>query len=120
VRDFDDIKWKTWQHARAVRQDRSVAERLLWFKLRSEQLGAKFRRQHPIGHYIVDFFCIERRLVIEIDGPTHAGAEQQDYDARRTEYLNALGYRVLRFTNGQVREAMEHVLERIREALKEP
>lgn len=118
MRDFDKVKWKTWQRAREFRRDRTEAERLLWYKLRTEQLGVKFRRQHAIGEYIVDFICIERKLIVEVDGPTHAEIEQQLHDARRTDFLESLGYRVVRVTNLQVKESMPYVLETILDALK--
>ncbi len=118
MRDFDKVKWKTWQRAHEFRRDQTQAERLLWYKLRTEQLGVKFRRQHPVGDYIVDFICIERQLIVEIDGPSHGEIAQQEHDARRTEHLNFLGYRVVRFTNGQVRDSMSYVLEQIIEELK--
>ena len=117
MRDFDKVKWNTWQRARKFRRDRTQAEKLLWLKLRNEQLGAKFRRQHPIGEYIADFVCIERKLIVEVDGPTHAEIEQQLHDARRTDFLESLGYRVIRVTNLQVKESMSYVLETTFDAL---
>ena len=65
-------------------------------------MGLKFRRQCPLGAYIVDFICIEKMLIIEIDGGQHNEDKQQDYDKRRTEFLNGLGYNVLRFWNNEV------------------
>ena len=69
-------------------------EKLLWRELRNRKLGVKFRRQHPIGEYILDFYSEEARLAVEVDGPHHA--EQHDYDERRDEVLNSLGIGVLR------------------------
>ena len=88
--------------ARENRKNPTPAEALIWQKvLRSKQLDLyKFHRQKPIGPYIVDFYCAELRLVIEIDGDSHA--EQAGYDADRTAYLNNLGLRVLRYANRKV------------------
>jgi very-short-patch-repair endonuclease len=82
--------------SRRLRHDQTDAERKLWGRLRDRQLfGAKFRRQHPIGPFIVDFCCPERLLVVELDGGQHA--TQEDADRRRSDFLAGLGYRVLRF-----------------------
>lgn len=94
------------------------AERHLWKHLRQRQLaGCRFRRQMPIGFYIVDFICLERRLIVEIDGSQHQ--EQQVYDARRDEWLVEQGFRVLRFWNNEVLSHTEGVLMRILEGLQE-
>ncbi len=100
--------------ARELRQPQTPAEAKLWAHLRNRQLdGFKFRRQHPIGRFIVDFYCAACRLVIEIDGDSHA--EQIEYDQARTEWLNDLGYQVIRFTNREVFRRLEAVLEAILE-----
>ncbi len=93
------------------------AERALWQRLRRKQLdGWRFRRQHPVGNFVVDFFCAQARLVVEVDGPIHL--RQQGYDEERIQLLDELkGYRVLRFTNEQVMNDIEIVLEEIRRAL---
>lgn len=89
------------QAARILRANATTAERRLWRYLRAHRLaGYSFRRQEPIGPYIVDFVCPKRRLVIEVDGTSHAS--KFEYDQIRTRYLNALGYRVLRFSNQRV------------------
>jgi len=75
-------------------------------------MGLKFKRQKPIGSYIADFVCWERKLVIEVDGGQHA--EQVEYDIKRTQYLESEGYKVLRFWNNQVMHELESVLEKIR------
>jgi very-short-patch-repair endonuclease len=81
----------------------------LWAHLRKRQLdGLHFRRQHPVGHYIVDFYCHEHRLIIELDGPSHD--EQVTYDDERTAWLEAHDYRIIRFTNEQVQKNLEGVL----------
>ena len=85
------------------------AERLLWQHLRNRQLGEyKFRRQRPIGPYIVDFVCLEKKLVIEVDGGQHAG--QMELDSKRSDYLKEKGYRVMRFWNNEVLKETESVL----------
>ena len=95
------------------------AERALWQRLRGNKLdGWHFRRQHPVDGFVVDFFCAKAKLVVEVDGPIHRS--QREYDAERTRLLSELkGYRVLRFTNEQVMNDMEEVIEAIRKALQE-
>lgn len=113
MRDYDKIPLKNLIRAKHYRRAMTQAEKALWYKLRSEQLGTKFRRQHAIGKYIVDFVSLEHMLVIEVDGPTHASDEQREYDARRTESLQALGFRVVRFPNGAILKSIESVLNSI-------
>ena len=106
------------QRARALRQRATEAERILWEHLRNRRLhGLKFRRQHPLGPYIVDFYCAAHRLVVEIDGPIHES--QREQDVLRSEYLTMYGYRVLRFTNEEVLRDTESVLKRIWQACAE-
>jgi adenine-specific DNA-methyltransferase len=88
------------RRVRRLRQESSDAERLLWKHLRGRQLsGLKFRRQHEFGPYILDFFCAERSLAVEVDGGQHYGDETVAYDRQRTEFLSNNGMRVLRLTN---------------------
>jgi very-short-patch-repair endonuclease len=95
------------------------AERRLWSRLRQRQIaGARFRRQVPIGIYIVDFFCPEHRLIIELDGGQHAADGEKD--ERRTAWLNSRGYRVMRFWNHEIFEEFDPVLEAIGLALTTP
>lgn len=102
--------------AKGLRRNSTDAERLLWNRLRNRQLeDAKFRRQQPIGPYVVDFACMERHLVIELDGGHHA--EQLERDEARTAFLNAEGFRVLRFWNNEVLAQTEAVLAAILGAL---
>ena len=91
------------------------AERLLWSRLRANQLGFKFRRQHEIAGYIVDFVCNERKLIVELDGSQHL--DQRAYDERRTHTLESLNFRVLRYWNNQVLTELEDVLAAIGAAL---
>lgn len=94
----------------------SPAESLLWRNLRGRNIGAlKFRRQHPIKTFILDFYCHEKRLAIEVDGEIHNKSENQKYDDARTEELNSLNIHVMRFTNQEVLSNVHIVLNRIRE-----
>ncbi|MBF8304769.1 MAG: methylase [Dehalococcoidia bacterium] len=104
--------------ARQLRQHSTDAERLLWSQLRRNALeGIKFKRQHPIGPYIVDFVTLENMLVVEIDGGQHNEPKGQQRDKERTEWLEGKGYRVLRFWNNDVLTNIEGVFEMIRQAL---
>ena len=95
-----------------LRNDPTDAERELWLHLRGRRIdGAKFRRQHPFGNYILDFACLERRIVVEVDGGQHA--EAADYDARRTRSLEQAGFVVLRFWNNEVFKDIEGVVDMI-------
>jgi len=104
--------------ARTLRRQSSDAESVLWRHLRARRLmGYKFRRQVVIEPYIVDFVCLEARLIIEADGGQHI--DQMAYDARRTVRLEGMGYRVMRFWNHEVLDELQSVLEQIRAALIE-
>src|SRR5262245_22238141 len=93
-------------------------EKYVWSRIRRKQLGGfKFRRQHPLGPFIVDFVCLERKLVLELDGGQHA--ERADYDAERTEWLEARGYRVFRLWNFEAFKDWEAAEQRIWELLQE-
>ncbi len=101
----------------ALRTDQTHAETLLWHQLRTRRfLQYKFRRQHPIAPYIVDFVCIERKLIVELDGSQHM--TQVEYDEARTRFLEARGFVVLRFWNNDVMVRMDAVLEEIARALE--
>jgi very-short-patch-repair endonuclease len=100
--------------ARKLRANATDCERLMWTYLRAKRFaGVRFRRQHPIGPYIVDFFCPLAKLVIELDGSQHGTDEALAYDAARTAWLEARGYRVLRFSNLEVNENRAGVMESI-------
>ena len=103
--------------ARRLRRELTPAESILWEALRGRQLdGLKFRCQHPVGKFILDFYCPSVKLVIEVDGGIHD--QQQEYDQARTEKLEAFGYRVLRFTDDQVMKDLSAVLETISKAAR--
>ncbi len=104
--------------SRRLCRDATPAERKLWDVLRSASLdGFKFRRQQRLGIYFGDFVCQSVRLVIEVDGRTHDGAEAQAKDERRTAFLEHEGYRVVRFTNAEVMKNLDGVVEAVRFAL---
>ncbi len=104
------------QNARALRANMTDAERVIWRYLRAEQMGVKFRRQAPMGRYIVDFVCFSHRLVIEVDGGQHADSAS---DRVRDAFLVAEGFKVLRFWNNEVLQQLDGVLEVVRLALLE-
>ena len=104
-------------YARGLRRRQTDAERRLWARLRDLRLlGTKFGRQVPIGPYVADFCCRERRLIVELDGGQHA--VRADYDAGRTALLQALGYRVLRFWDNDALANTDGVLQRIAQAVR--
>jgi len=105
------------EHARQLRKNPTDAERALWGKLRLWQLdGIKFRRQQPLGRYIVDFVCLEKRLVVEVDGGQHA--EDANYDSDRDAWLREQGFVILRFWNNDVLKNIEGVMTVIVEKLR--
>jgi very-short-patch-repair endonuclease len=109
-------RWRTTeaiqQRARELRRAQTPAEQKLWARLRHKQLyGLRFRRQHPIERFIVDFCCVARKLVVEIDGHSHA--LQAEYDEDRTAWLEERGYKIIRFTNEQVNHQLDAVLDEI-------
>lgn len=107
------------EFAKQNRQNATEAEEKLWQEVRNRNIdGYKFRRQHPVKGFIPDFICLEKRLIIEIDGGYHAAEEQMKYDAARTEWLKEHGYSLLRFTNDEVLKQMPDVLQRISDALR--
>ena len=104
--------------AKKLRQNMSEAETRLWHHLRAGRLnGYKFRRQQPMGNYIVDFVCVTPKLIIEADGGQHA--EQAEYDQARSLYLNGLGFTVLRFWNDEILRQTDEVLAEILRVLQE-
>ena len=103
------------RNAITLRNGMTDAERRLWSKLRAEQLGVKFRRQHPLGTYVLDFACLSPKLVVEVDGSQHL--DQVSYDARRSAWLEGQGYIVLRFWANEVLSETDGVVARIVEVL---
>ena len=101
--------------SRQLRRDMTIAEQCLWRRIRTQQLGVKFRRQHPAGIYILDFACVELMLALELDGGQHA--EAQVKDEKRTRWLEAKGWKVLRFWNNELLKNIDGVLEEINHTL---
>jgi len=103
-----------------LRNNSTPEEILLWLQLKNSQLGFKFRRQHSIGGYIVDFYCPPKKLVIEIDGSQHFTKENKEYDKVRTEFLKGLNIKVIRFTNLEVATETQNVVKKIKAELTTP
>ena len=111
-------KAATQEYARELRHKNTEAEQKLWSLLRNRQLkGKKFRRQHAIANYVVDFYCNETKLAIELDGNFHIDAQVKEFDKSRTALLNGLGITVLRFWNEEVIKDPSKVLQRISDHL---
>ena len=107
------------ERARRMRHLQTPAEAALWRAIRGRNLGYKIRRQQPIEHFIVDFYCAQARLCIEIDGDSHLEPGQEEYDSFRTARLEELGYKVIRFTNNDVRYQLQAVVDEIMRAIEE-
>lgn len=108
------------QHAKNNRKEATEAEALLWMNLRNRKLNDKFRRQHPVGNYLPDFVCLEKRLIVEVDGGYHTTSEQIELDENRAfELEQKYSFRVIRFTNEEVLNDIEFVLDTIRMILSE-
>jgi very-short-patch-repair endonuclease len=112
---------KQLEHFRKnLRNHSTSAEATLWNFLKGKQSGKKFRRQHSIGNYIVDFYCASDRVAIELDGKQHFTEEAMLYDAKRTAYLETLNIKVIRFENARVFEDIQAVLNEIKQILDHP
>lgn len=113
-------KFELKEFRKSLRKNLTPAEALLWKALKGKQLeGRKFRRQHSIGNYIVDFYCPAEKLAIELDGQPHFTLEGEETDRRKTRFLNSVGIRVLHFENKLVWQLPNMVLERIAEEFQE-
>ena len=111
--------WKYVVAARELRQEETEAEKKLWEALRGKRLnGLKFRRQHPYEKTILDFFCVEHQLVVELDGSVHDEPDQFASDEQRTNFLNERGLKVVRFKNDEIMKNLPSVLRRIIETTK--
>ena len=123
--NYDDGMWKgapssSFAKAQHLRQNETKAEKLLWEKLRNNQLGGiKFRRQHPINIYIADFYCHQFKLIIELDGGYHNNEEQKRKDEERTEALKLHDLCVIRFRNEEVERDIDKVLNIIKNKIEE-
>ncbi len=114
----------TWSYviaARELRQVETETEKILWESLRGKRLnGLKFRPQHPYEHYVLDFFCVEHQLVVELDGSVHDVLDQAAYDEERTNFLNEHGLHIIRFRNEEVKKNLSNVLQKIIEITTTP
>jgi very-short-patch-repair endonuclease len=110
---FNKSKFK--ERRKRLRKSLTPQEFKLWFYLKNKNLGVKFRRQQSVGPYIVDFYCKEKNLTIELDGSGHS--EKKEYDTERENYMNTLGIKTLRFWNDEVNTNIENVLEKIKKQI---
>ncbi len=110
-KDYIHNKKNFLELRRELRNNPTSQEGILWSRLRRKQCGVKFQRQHSIDRYIVDFYCFEKKLIIEIDGNQHV--DNEAYDQMRTNHLENLGYRVIRCTNTDITNNLEGVLIKI-------
>jgi very-short-patch-repair endonuclease len=115
---FSEYSKKLLPIARILRKNMTDAERKLWSILRRQQLGVKFRRQVPIGQYVVDFYCIKAKLVIELDGSQHYSEKGIQHDAERDDYLHGIGCQVIRYSNYEILENEDGVMQNIFEHVK--
>ncbi|MCL1902375.1 MAG: DUF559 domain-containing protein [Alphaproteobacteria bacterium] len=96
--------------AKELRRNMPEAERILWSRIQKNKLGFQFRRQHPIGKYYADFVCIEKRLVIELDGHQHGNDDAMKYDNERTDFIKSQGWQVIRIPNGHIKNKLNEIL----------
>ena len=116
---FQGASPEIFARARELRKNMTPAEKLLWQRLRNYQLdGFYFRRQHPIKYFIADFYCASADLIVEVDGGVHNAPDAQEWDINRTAELEKLGITVIRFTNEEVINDTENVIQKIRYQLK--
>lgn len=108
------------EYASENRKFQTDAERMLWRRLSTNQLGVHFRRQHIIGCYIADFVCLRKQLIIEVDGGYHSQEKQIIKDYYRTERLEQMGFKVLRFTNEEISTNISWVLDQIFNIIAKP
>lgn len=114
VKTLNNIKI-LYNRRKELRNNSTQEEILLWSRLKNSQLGSKFRRQHSIGGYIVDFYCPSKNLVIEIDGLQHFTKQNKEYDELRTKFLEGLDIKVIRFNNTEINKNLNLVIEKIKE-----
>ena len=107
-----------FEFAANLRKRMTASEKMLWDRLKNKSLNDKFRRQHPIGQYILDFYCHRKRLSIELDGNVHDNKEQKIKDIERTSYLNELGIKEIRFKNKEVMNNIDKVISKINDNLR--
>jgi len=111
------VSYEMYERAKKLRREMTPAEKILWKELRTNKLnGLHFRRQQIVHGYFADFYCHQHELIVELDGAIHE--LQKEYDADREEYLVALGFRIVRFTNEEISRNLEGVLQKIVDACK--
>ena len=113
------VKFKTIIKARYLRKEETETEKILWEEIRNSKLGIKFRRQHPIDMYILDFYAPEIKLAIELDGSIHNLKENKEYDKERTQYLKSKETEVIRFWNSEIENNLENTLKKIQGKINE-
>lgn len=106
-----------FQYAEKLRANMTATELIIWNYLKAKPFGFKFRRQHPINRFILDFYCHRKRLSIEIDGGYHLNKEQSEKDKERTAYLKKVGIKELRFSNQEVENALDSIISKIENEL---
>ncbi len=116
---FYNASTTTFKHAKELRDNTTFSENLLWKYLCKSQLGLRFKRQHPIGNRIADFYAHKLKLVIEIDGAVHLKPEQIIIDQEKDELYKSLGLKVLRFTNTEVSRNTERILNELKRLIAE-
>ena len=116
---FEGASHLIFANAKHLRKNMTAAETVLWMYLKVGIDGFKFRRQHPINRFIVDFYCVKIKLVIEVDGDIHEIPENKIYDIGRSQILNDFGISVIRFSNKQIMDNIEYVLKLIEENIKQ-
>ena len=112
MKSFNNLNWYK-NFRKDLRNNATPQEIILWARLRKSQLGFKFRRQHSIGKYIVDFCCPIKNLIIEVDGGQHDEIDQRRYDENRTKYFESLGFKVIRFWDNDVKSNLSSVVSEI-------
>ena len=108
-----------FQYAQVLRKNMTIAEKIIWERVCKNQLGVRIRRQHPVWKYIADYYCHELKLIIELDGEIHLLKENKEYDIGRAIFLNEFGIEIIRFTNDQVINETDFVIEAIEKNISE-
>jgi predicted helicase/very-short-patch-repair endonuclease len=116
---WSEVAPETWDRAQRLRRALTPAEKKLWKALRAKQLGLNFRRQHPIGRYVADFYSPQARLVVEVDGDSHAEPDQIRHDEERTRFMETHGLHVKRYSNRQINESLDGVLQEIVDTIRQ-
>lgn len=116
---FEGVSHIIFENAKKLRDNLTAAEMVLWIQLRKDIESYKFRRQHQIGIYIADFYCHKAKLIIEVDGSIHNKKDVKEADLNRENDLKNWGYKVIRFSNQQIMNQIEYVLECIKKKIIE-